>query len=130
MMKLKPNPHTEYRRQENLRINASPSLAEKFPDLKSLAAVLTYFDSAGLVKMGEIKYTANLAHANSVFSVACANNECIGGDFDLSNRLADAISAHSATAAGEMSCQGWQSRMTMDTQRCHRILRYRLQLGY
>jgi len=129
-MKVKPNPHTEYRRQENLRINASPSLAERFPDLKSLAAVLTYYDSEGLLKTGEIKYTANLAHANSVFSFACASNECIGGDFDLSHRLADAIAARTATVAGEMSCQGWQSNMTVDSQRCHRILRYQLQLGY
>jgi hypothetical protein len=129
-MRPKPNPHAEYRQKENLRISASPSLAARFPGLKSLTAVLAYYESDGMFKTTEIKYTANLDHANSVFSFTCVNNECVGGDFDLSEELARAVGGGVATVAGEMCCQGWQSKISDDSHRCHRILRYKLQMGY
>ena len=123
-------PRAEFRQQENLRINASPNLAEKFHGLKSLTVDLAYYDAGGAHKTSEIKYTVNLANAKSAFSFTCPNHECIGGDFDLSDRLASAVAAGLAFTTGEMCCQGWQSKTTIGSAHCHNVLRYKLNLEY
>ena len=120
----------EYRRQEGLRIKESASLADKFGQLKSLTVALAYFDPAGVSRTSEIKYTVNLAHAKSVFCFDCSNIECVRGDFDLSEDLARAVAARRANLSGEMSCQGWRSKNTIETLRCGNILRYTLSLSY
>jgi hypothetical protein len=130
MAQHKTSPRAEYRQRENLRINASHNLAEKFHGLKSLTVDLAYYDAGGIRKTAEIKYTVNLANAKSVFSFTCPNNECVGGDFDLSEKLASAVAAHLVTATGELCCQGWQSKTTIESARCHSILRYKFNLGY
>jgi hypothetical protein len=130
MPQIKTSPRAEYRQRENLRINASPNLAVKFRGLKSLTLDLAFYDAEGLHKTSEIKYTVNLANAKSVFSFSCPNNECVGGDFDLSEKLAEAVAAHLTTTSGELRCQGWQSKTTIESTHCHRVLRYKLSLGY
>ena len=130
MAQHKTSLREEYRQREKLRINTSPSLAEKFGELKALAVDLEYYDAGGLRKTSEIKYTVNLAHAKSVFSFMCTNSECVGGDFDLSEKLARAVGARLATATGEIACSGWQSKTTIDSVHCGNVLRYRLKLGY
>ena len=72
----------------------------------------------------------NLDHAKSVFRVDCPNQGCIRGDFELTEQLASAVAAHRTSAQGEITCQGWQSKTTIDTVHCHNILRYKLSLGY
>ena len=126
----KIGPRAEYRQRESLRINASPNLAERFTELKSLTVELSYFDASGLHRTSQIKYTVNLAHAKSVFSFACPNDECVGGDFDLSQQLAAAVAARRTSVSGESSCQGWQSKATIDSLRCQHLLRYKLSLEY
>ena len=126
----KINPREEYRHQEHQRIEDSPSLADKFQDLKSLTVVLAQSDAESLAKPSEIKYTFNLTHAKSLFRFDCANPECVGGDFDLSAKLAQAVAAHEATASGEAICQGWRNQNTIDLAHCLNVLRYRLRLGY
>jgi hypothetical protein len=91
---------------------------------------LGYYDSTGVAKNSQIKYVPNLANVKSVFRVDCPNNGCIGGDFDLSEALDKAIAEHRTTVKAETSCQGWQSKTTIDTVHCHNILRYTLSLGY
>jgi len=120
----------EYHAQESQRIKDSISLADKFQKLKSLTVNLLYFEPRGISKTGEIKYTVNLDHAKSVFRFNCPNNECVRGDFDLSDELAKAVAGHRATATGELRCQGWRSKTTIDTLPCHHILRYKLTLAY
>ena len=120
----------EYRQQEGQRILNSTSLANKFQQLKSLTVDLTYYDPEGVTKGSEIKYTVNLDNAKSVFRFDCQNGECIRGDFDLSAELTKAVDAHHSIATGEMCCQGWRSKATIDTVPCHNILRYKLSLGY
>ena len=120
----------EYRQQEAQRVRDSASLSEKFRRLKSLTVHLAYFSPDGGTKGSEIKYEVNLANAKSVFRFSCPNGECIQGDFDLSKELADAVDAHRTTATGEMTCQGWLSRATIDKLHCHNILRYKLSLTY
>lgn len=130
MHQRRMTPRAEFRLQEKLRINASPSLAEKYPQLKSLLVELTYCDATDLHKTGQIKYTVNLTNAKSAFSFVCPNNECVGGDFDLSKKLAGAVAACLATATGEISCQGWRSKATINSVHCHNILRYTFKLKY
>ena len=120
----------EYRQQEGQRILNSASLADKFQQLKSLKVDLKYYDPEGVTKGSEIKYTVNLDNAKSVFRFDCQNGECIRGDFDLSAELTKAVDAHHITATGEMCCQGWRSKATIDTVPCRNILRYKLSLGY
>jgi len=120
----------EYRQQEGQRIKDSASLADKFPQLKSLTVDLTYFNPGGVSRNSQIKYTVNLANARSVFRFDCHNNECVRGDFDLSEELTNAVAAHRASVTGEIRCQGWLSKTTIDTVHCNSVLRYKLSLGY
>ncbi|HTS16874.1 MAG TPA: hypothetical protein VMP11_04820 [Verrucomicrobiae bacterium] len=120
----------EYRDQEGERVKASPSLAAKFQKLKSLKVTLGYCNPKGESQNGELKYVVNLEHAKSVFRFRCPNDECIRGDFDLTRELASAVAEKRTDVTGELSCQGWQSKATVDTVHCHNILRYKLKLGY
>jgi hypothetical protein len=124
------NLRAEYRQQENQRVQASPSLEAKFPDLKTLTVNLAYFDSTNSRKAGELKYTVNTAHAKSLFRFNCANDECICGDFDLSDELARAVTDHLEAATGEVRCRGWRSKTTIDSVRCDTLLKFQLLLGY
>jgi len=120
----------DYRQQESHRIRESVSLSEKFRELKSLTVELAYFSPGGVTRSSQIKYTVNPDRAKSVFRFDCLNGECIRGDFDLSEALARAVATRQATASGEICCEGWLSKTTIDKVRCHNILRYKLQLEY
>jgi len=120
----------EYHLQENQRVVESVTLAEKYRQLKSLTVDLAYYDPKGLARSSQIKYTVNLAHAKSVFRFACHNNECVRGDFDLSELLSKGVAARQTTVVGEMCCQGWRSKTTIDSVPCHNLLRYKLTLAY
>lgn len=98
--------------------------------MKSLTVEIAYFDEGGFVRRGEMKYTVNLAHAKSLFRFSCPNSECVGGDFDLSAELANAVAVRQETTSGELVCQGWRSKTTIDNLLCHNILRYKLSIGY
>lgn len=126
----KAGPRAQYRQQEKERVSQSGSLAEKFPQLKSLKVELIY--GAAMIGGGnnEIKYDVNLAHAKSVFRFDCVNAKCVGGDFDLSEKLAKAVQARRAAVSGEMCCQGWSSKETINTVRCNHVLRYKFSLKY
>ena len=124
------SPRVEHLRQENLRAQASPSLAESFPHLKSATVDLGYYHPGKLTRNSQIKYTVNLEHAKSIFRIGCPNHECVGGDFDLSDALGRAVRARQTNVAGEICCPGWRSRSTIDVVPCSNILRYELSLGY
>ena len=126
----KPTPRADYRRQEKQRTDESVSLSEKFRELKSLTVELAYFSLEGVSQNSQLKCTANPDHAKSVFRFDCVNDECVAGDFDLSEALAQAVAARRSTATGEMCCRGWLSKTTIDQVRCRNILRYKLILGY
>ena len=130
MYKLHEGPRFEYREQESQRVKDSPTLANKYPQLKHLVVDLGYYNPAGVAKNSQIKFTPNLDNGKSVVRIDCPNNGCIRGDFDLTEPLADAVAGHRATVTGEMCCQGWQSKTTIDTVPCHNILRYTIRLGY
>lgn len=130
MMARRTSPRTEHRLRERERANNSVSLAEKFPTLKSLTVHLAYFEIDGLTKNGELRYTVNVRHARSVFCFVCPNGECVGGDFDLSHAVADAVNGRRKIAEGELQCQGWRARPRQDKVPCRNLLRYKLSLAY
>ena len=126
----KLGPRAEYRKQESQRVSDSPTLSNRFGDLKSLTVNLSHFDPSGTTRTSHVKYQVNIANAKSVFRFECPNQECIRGDFDLSNELADAVKKERKVVTGEALCQGWRSKSTIDSVRCHNILRYKISLGY
>ena len=129
-MQKKLSPRAEYLLQENQRVQDSATLLEKFQELKALRVDIAYFDSENRARRGEMKYTVNVAHAKSVFRFSCPNSECVEGDFDLSADLVNAIAGRHPTVMGELICQGWRSRTTIDRLPCHMILRYTLNFEY
>jgi len=130
MRPQKCSPRADYRRQESQRTQESVSLAEKFRELKSLTVELAYFNAAGATKMSQIKCTFDPDTTKSVVRFDCYNHECVGGDFDLSEALAQAVAQRRTTGAGEMCCQGWLSKATIGEAHCHNILRYKLRVAY
>src|SRR5258705_10953889 len=121
---------TEYRVRQTQRVTDSPSLADRFPELKSLSLELGHYDSEGVSRASQIKYTLNLKQARSVFRVDCVNKDCVHGDFDLSQEISNAVNSRTEAVAGELRCHGWLSKTTIDRVRCGKILRYRLNLAY
>jgi hypothetical protein len=130
MRHQKFTPRADYRLEQSLRSKASVSLSEKFRELKALTVEFAYFNPEGVTRNSAIKYTVNPDYAKSVFRLDCMNGECVGGDFDLSATVAQAVAARQATVTGEMCCQGWLSKTTIDQIHCHNIMRYKLSLAY
>jgi len=126
----KPNPRLEYRKREIQRVNSSVSLAEKFPSLKSLIVDLSYFDTDGLTRSAQLKYTVNVQHARSVFSFVCPSHECVGGDFDLSEAVTQAVHGRLKMVEGEIRCPGFRGRPKEIKIPCQNLLRYKLTLGH
>lgn len=123
-------PRAEYRLLQTERVSQSPSLHDKFPHLKSLTLELTHYDADGASRLSQVKYTLNLAHARSLFHVDCSNSECVRGDFDLSDEIANAVAHARAAVTGELRCRGWRNKTTIDRVPCRKMLRYTLTLAY
>lgn len=126
----KMGPRGKYLLEERERIKLAASLADTFPGLKSLSALLSYFGPFSRSPQSEVKCTFNLAHAKALFRFPCPNNECVAGSFDLSAALAQAAAERRQTVIGELRCQGWQSKATIDQVRCDHVLRYKLMLEF
>jgi len=126
----KHNPRQEYRLKQREKIEGSPSMAKKFPLLKALKITLEYYDTAGSTKNGEMKCKMNVEHAKSALWFACPGVECLGGDFDLSEALANAVEARSKLVTGELRCKGTRKRGDRERMACQTLLRYKLNLNY
>lgn len=124
------SPRHEYLQQEKQRVMQSPPLTEKFPVLKSMIVDLGNHDAEAAVPTSQVRYTVNIDHARSVFRVGCPNPECVRGDFDLTDALAQAIAARHTTVSNRLQCQGWRNRTTINSVPCGKILRYTITLGY
>ncbi len=120
----------DYRIKQRERIDASPVLAEKFPQLKTVTVRLEFFDPAGSTKQGEMKCLLNVAHARSALWFGCPGVECTCGDFDLSEALVQAVAGQRKVATGELRCQGTRKRGDREPVVCGTMLRYKLNLNY
>jgi hypothetical protein len=121
---------TEYFQEQQERVRAARTLAEGFPELKTLAALMAYFGPDGETRYTDLKCTFNLGHTKALFLFNCSNPECIGGNFDLSSELAHAVRNRLESATGESRCQGWKSKTAIGRLYCGHLLRYTLNLGY
>jgi len=130
MANPKTSPRNEHLQREKIRVEGSPSLAERYPEIKSLTVDLAYYDPAGRSRNSQIKYSVNLQHSRSVFQFACHNYECVGGNFDLSIELSRAVTARETYVDGEIRCEGWRNHAGIDTNPCRNLLRYELVLEY
>ena len=126
----KRNPRQEYRLKQRELIEASPSMAKEFPQLKTLKVLLEFFDATGTTKNGEMKCKLNVEHAKSVLWFACPGVECVGGDFELSGALAKAVADKCKVVSGELRCQGTRKRGDRERVPCQTLLRYKLNLNY
>ena len=120
----------EFRKEQSRRVNESASLSASFPRLKSLKVDLSFCTPDGATRSSQVKYAVNLEHAKSVFQFDCLNNECVRGDFDLTEVLAKAVVAREKNVVGEMCCHGWRNKDSIQEQLCRRLLRYELKLGF
>jgi hypothetical protein len=120
----------EFRKQQSRRVMESASLSASFPRLKSLKVDLSFCTPDGATRSSEVKYAVNLEHAKTVFQFDCLNNECVRGDFDLSEVLAKAVVAGEKNVEGEICCHGWRNKDSIEEIQCRRLLRYKLNLGF
>jgi hypothetical protein len=120
----------EFRKVQTQRVLNSASLATSFPQLKSLKVDLSFCTADGATRSSQVKYAVNLDHAKSVFQFDCLNNECVRGDFDLTDVLARAVADGETNITGELCCPGWRSKDTIERTQCRRLLRYELNLGW
>jgi hypothetical protein len=126
-----PNsPRGEHQQRERERVNASPTLAEKYKELTALTVDLGHYDPSGEYRCSQVKYTVNLNGAKAIFCFSCENMDCVDGDYDLTNTLARAIAGRQTEVTGETRCPGWRSRTTMGSVHCENLLRYRFILKY
>ena len=130
MYRRRKSARSEYREQEGQRVRESASLADRFPQLKTLTVALDYKCPDDALKARRLNYVVNLNHAKSVFRFNCPNDECVRGDFDLTEQLANAVARRRTTLTGEIHCPGWRSKTTIGTVPCPNSLRYKLSLGY
>ena len=115
--KKRLSPRNEYREQE-------------FKALKSLTARVQFFNARGLPKTGEMKCQYNLETAKSFLRFDCPNPECVGGDFDLTELLAAAVSKRRTTISGELPCKGWRDKSAIGTIHCDSKMHYKIPLAY
>jgi hypothetical protein len=121
----------EHRDSEMERVARSSSLEEAFTMLTKLTVELSHFRAERPERRSShVKYSLNLHNAKSVLLFSCPNDQCIGGDFDLSAPLAEAVAARSPSVLGEITCQGWRNNATIGSVRCHNLLRYKLDAVY
>ena len=126
----KLGPRAEYRAKQNQRVAASPSLADKYGKLKSLTVNIGYFAPGGITKYRQVTYDVTLSHAKSIFRLDCPNTECVQGDFELTEELEAAVTKCTKIVAGELCCNGWQNKESIQKTKCSHVLRYKLKLGY
>lgn len=130
MRTKKLTPRSDHRQKESLRASQSPTLSEKFEELRALTVDFAYLSPEGVSRNRQIKYTVNIERARSVFRIECLNHDCVGGDYDLSEMLTQAVSQRQSRVTGELCCQGWQDKDSIDKVHCHHKLSFTLALEY
>lgn len=113
-----------------MRARQAAPMAEQFAGLKSLTIEFAYLTPHGQSRNREVKFTVNVDRASSVLVLDCMNPECVGGDFELSKVLGEAVAAHEGKVSGEIECPGWTARGEEHRRGCAQRISYVLTLGY
>jgi hypothetical protein len=112
------------------RIEKSATVAVMYPELKTLAVNLLYFDR-GIVSWGHgLRYRANLETAKSMLHFNCPSSLCKDGGFDLSRNLSSAVAQHQKSIVGAMHCPGSRDQETGKATPCECILHYKINLTF
>ncbi len=73
----------------------------------------------------------NVEHAKSILCFNCVHSDCVGGDFDLTKKLLQAVSTSQKSVRGEIRCGGIRhNKNRVESTPCGSILRYKLALSY
>lgn len=123
------NAYAEHRQAQRERSDQATSMAVKYPQLKSLKLSLE-FKREGMEKTSQMKYSANPEHAKSVLVFACPTAGCVGGDFDLTAKLAEAVAARRTRVTGRIFCLGNNKKEGGKFEPCRSELSYTLTLAY
>src|SRR5262249_40406364 len=118
------SPRQEDRLKQPAVNGAAPLMGKRVTLRKGLKGALGCVDDTGTTKNGELKCKLNVEHARSVLWFACPGAECIAGDFDLSEALANAVAGRRKVATGELRCQGTRKRGDREVVACRTLLRY------
>jgi hypothetical protein len=125
------SPRAEYRLRRAEKVDKSAALSDEYPKLKTLKVAVEFFDPTGASRHGGMKCTVNLAHGKALFWFNCVNGDCVGGDYDLTKSLAEAVAAKRKVAEGEIRCKGTRhNKERKEDKPCQCLLRYKLNLGY
>jgi len=127
---MKLSPRSEYREEQFRRTRLAAKLQEKFASLAALSIKYNYLNPDGSPRHREVKFTVNVERASAVVRVDCLNPDCVGGDFDLSDALAQAVHIRQREVSGELRCEGWQDRFSIDHVLCHQRIAFEIALEY
>ncbi len=125
MAKKKIDRLTEIKNQMFLK---SPTLGEQYPNVKSISLSVTYLDPDD----GKtIKETRNWnLDSKAYFVIDCPYRECVGGGFDISKLVVDAINQGEAESTGELTCQGWQDKERVNKHSCLLKGKFKISIQY
>jgi hypothetical protein len=124
------DPRAEYRDAQRERAEKADSMAITYPQLKSLKVTLEFVNRDIIARKTRMKYSANPEHAKSVLVFACPTDGCMGGDFDLTHQLADAVAARRTKITGNMCCPGIHKKGTGEVASCRSELHFVFNLTY
>jgi len=87
-------------------VDAALRLAEKYPQLKTLKVALEFVNRGGHDQDDGDEVPGNPEHAKSVLVFVCPSSACWGGDFDLTAKLAEAVTNGGQRLREKMYCLG------------------------
>lgn len=103
-MAYRPNLNEQQQRERRQRgYQSSPSMAERFPDLREASLNLRFAGMSGLLPMPYRQiYTADM---RAYFEVSCPSKTC-GGSFDLLTAIGGPIRDGRDIERGQIACNG------------------------
>ena len=120
----------ENRRETFAQVEKSATVAVQYPQLKSLAVDLLYFDREIVSRGQGLRYRANLETAKSMLHFNCPSTMCKDGGFDLSRNLSSAVAEHQKSVEGAVRCLGFRDQEIGKTAPCESVLHFKMNLAF
>ena len=106
---------TERRQRED----EAPRLRDEVWHLDELSIEISEFRFGGTLLAARYTRRIVIDHAPALFEIPCSEDRCIGGGFDLTHDVMQALRSRSARFEGEDVCGG-----QVGSGPCGRVLRY------
>lgn len=109
----------QLRNERSAREQAAGKLASRAPDLDSLSLDLDESRADG--SLGDTHYVRRIVveHAPALFHVPCSYPPCLGGGYELTQEILNAVAARKPRFEGTLRCSG-----RCGAVECGRVLRY------